>query len=214
MPSFHLEAGRCFLPGGSGSLCSLGIMTRILPTLVVIICISALQGCLTLPEHRTLAAGSVAKTGTADDQHPRFTKQEFRELLIQLKPLFDECGFRCYDDGTSGGFSIIEGPIHYASYGIPGSDGTWLSCSIKATRKRLRITINEYEDRRRSGSFTTTKTETDAIAAVIQRIRDKLSSSYPNLTFKVKEHETKPFTYPPIVSSSPVPSTIPPSTEI
>jgi hypothetical protein len=157
--------------------------TRIFAAALILSC---LMGCITLPEHRTLAHGSVGRTGTGDGQRTRFTKAEFRELLVRLRPLFEESGFQCYDDGARGGFSIIEGPIHWASYGVAGDGGTWLHCSIKATRKGLRLEIDEYEDKRGTGRFTTTKTETDAIAHVIQRIRDFLQSSYPDVTFEVK----------------------------
>ena len=81
---------------------------------------------------------------------------------------------------------VIEGPIHWASYGVAGDSGTWLHCSIKATRKGLRLEIDEYEDKRGTGIFTTTKTETDAIALIIQHIRDFLQSRYPDVTFEVK----------------------------
>ena len=148
--------------------------------------LSCLVGCVTLPEHRTLAQGSVGRTGTGDSHRTKFTKAEFRELLVRLRPLFEESGFQCYDDGASGGFSIIEGPVHWASYGVAGDAGTWLHCSIKATRNGLRLEIDEYEDKRGTGIFTTTKSETDAIAHVIQRIRDFLQSSYPDVTFEVK----------------------------
>ena len=90
------------------------------------------------------------------------------------------------DDGDSGGFSIIEGPIHWAYYDVIGEGGTSLRCSIKATRKGLRLEIDDYEDERGTGKFTTTKTETDAMARVIQRIRDFIRTSYPDVTFEVK----------------------------
>lgn len=164
--------------------------TRIFAVALTLFC---LIGCSTLPKSRTLAKASVSRTGTGEGQRTRFTRAEFRKLLVRLKPLFQESGFQCYDDGASGGFSIIEGPIHYASYGLPGNGGTWLHCSIKATRKGLRVEIAEeenVEDRRGTGIFTTTKTETDAIARVIQRIRDFLRSDYPDVAFEVKTHYT------------------------
>lgn len=164
----------------------LGVMSHVIRILVASLTLSCFAGCVTLPAHRTLARMSVGKTATGDGQHARFTKAEFRELLVHLRPLFEESGFRCYDDGARGGFSIIEGPIHWASYGIAGDSGTWLHCSIKATRKGLRLEVEEYEDKRGTGIFTTTKTETDAIAHVIQSVRDFLRSSYPDVTFEVK----------------------------
>jgi hypothetical protein len=158
-------------------------VARISVVALIWICV---MGCVTLPEHRSLARGSVAKSGTGEAQHPRFTKAEFRDLLVRLRPLFEESGFQCFDDGARGGFSIIEGPIHWASYGLIGDGGTWLHCSIKATRKGLRLEIDEYEDKRGTGGFTTTKAETDAISRVILRIRDFLRSTYPDATFEVK----------------------------
>ena len=173
-------------PGTCGSLFTLGVMNHAARIFATALTLACLMGCVTLPEHRTLAHGSVSRTGTGDDQRSRFTKAELRELLVRLRPLFEESGFKCYDDGARGGFSIVEGPVHWASYGVAGDDGTWLHCSIKATRKGVRLEIDEYEDERGSDIFTTTQTETDAIAHVIQRIRDFLLSSYPDVTFQVK----------------------------
>jgi hypothetical protein len=135
-------------------------------------------------------SGVIRKSDSSGDK--RFSKREFLDLLAQLKPVFEESGFRCYDDGSHGGFSIIEGSIHWASYGLCGNakDGTWLQCSIKATRREIRLVMDDYENARGSGKFTATKEESAAISLVIQSINKLLQTRHPNTSFEVTDNRS------------------------
>jgi hypothetical protein len=143
-------------------------------------------GCVTLPASRTLADASIYKTNESHSTRTRFSKAEFREILAALRPLFEQSGFRCSDDGSEGGFSIVEGPVHYASYQLLRTRETSLHCLIKATWKGLRLEIDEYEGKHRTKIFTTTATGTAAIVELIQRIESLLRSRYPHVQLEVK----------------------------
>jgi hypothetical protein len=146
--------------------------------MLIIICF---VGCETVPAHQTVTRGFIGKTSMDDAKRIPFNNAEFQKLLVQLKPIFEQNGFRCYEDGARGGFSIIEGSVRWASYG----DGSGLKCFIKATRKGLRLEINNYVNARGPNDFTPTQAQSETIAHVIQHIGDFLRSNYPDVKLDV-----------------------------
>jgi len=144
-----------------------------------------LPSCTTLVDLRQIAAGSIHKASARKSERTRFSKTEFLELLKQLKPLFEQSGFQCFDDGRRGGFSLFEGIVHTASYGVRYDKGTWLNVSVDASRSRLRIVIKEFGDNQGKAPFTTTQAETDAISQLEMHIHHWIRLHHPHLTFEL-----------------------------
>jgi hypothetical protein len=152
-----------------------------------------LTGCVITPKSTTVLTGYIWKTPTTKSNRPKFSRQEFAEVMVRLKPLFEQTGFQCYGDGSRGGFSIVEGPINHAGYGFRRQqDGSWLGCEIKGTRNGLRLRFSDYEDvvgHEGSGKFTRTQAEQEAVDTVIGRIRSFLRAEYPALVFEVEKQK-------------------------
>jgi hypothetical protein len=113
--------------------------------------------------------------------------------MLELRPVIEGAGFKCLSDGERGGFSILEGPVHFGFYQL-WERGTQenVGVSIRANLQKTEITISESEDGYKTGLFTTTRKEILGTRNVVSAIQRFAAAHVPKLSADVKFNDDFP----------------------